>query len=385
MARATRKPTKHEGVYLRELTAGRVYDLAYRDRGKLRWESGFPSLKAALERRDELRYLTRHGATISSSRRRYREFVAGDYLPRLEGRVAEGELRSSTAAQYKRDIRNHLLPEFGPYRLDQIDVQQVERFRDKLTTGGLSNDSAKRILTTLGYTLKLARKWRLIAYNPVADADKPRARRRTPDVPSLAQIERLARAMPTTETAALVLFAAFTGTRKSECFGLRWTDVDLSRGKETARIVRQYYKGELIDETKTPAGAREIILAPRAATALRELSLSQQLDDRTNPHGLVFPSPAGSYWRDSNFDRRVWKSARKTAGLPELTFHTLRYFYISMVRAQGLPAALTEQLVGHVDERTHRGYTRPIPGTEPTIRAALKSAFRSPTGPKREH
>jgi hypothetical protein len=60
------------------------------------------------------------------------------------------------------------------------------------------------------------------------------------------------------------------------------------------------------------------------------------------------------------------------------TFHTLRYFYISMVRAQGLPSAITEQLVGHVDERTHRGYTRPIPGTEPLIRAALTAAFQPP-------
>jgi Phage integrase, N-terminal SAM-like domain len=47
--------------------------------------------------------------------------------------------RSSTATQYKRDIRNHLLPEFGPYRLDQIEVEQVERFRDKLTRCGLSS------------------------------------------------------------------------------------------------------------------------------------------------------------------------------------------------------------------------------------------------------
>jgi hypothetical protein len=180
--------------------------------------------------------------------------AADDYLPRLEARVAQGELRSSTATQYKRDIRNHLLPEFGPYRLDQIDVEQVERFRDKLTRRGLSNGSIKRVITTLGYTLKLARKWRLIQYNPVADADKPRARRRTPTLPTVDGIERLAQAMPTRETTALVLFAAFTGARKSECFALRWNDVDLTRGKETARIVRQFYKGELVDETKTPAG-----------------------------------------------------------------------------------------------------------------------------------
>jgi integrase len=186
--------------------------------------------------------------------------------------------------------------------------------------------------------------------------------------------------MPTRETSALVLFAAFSGARKSECFALRWSDVDLTRGKETVRIVRQYYKGELVEQTKTLAGAREILLAPRAAGSLRELSVAQQVDARANRHGLVFPSPRGSYWRDSNFDRRVWQKARVKGKLPNLTFHTLRYFYISMVRAQGLPTAITEQLVGHVDERTHRGYTRPIPGTEPLIRAALAAAFNARQG-----
>lgn len=112
---------------------------------------------------------------------------------------------------------------------------------------------------------------------------------------------------------------------------------------------------------------------------LRELSVGQQLDNRPNPHGLVFASPAGEHWLDTNFDRRVWRRARDAAALPTVTFHTLRYFYVSHVRAQGLPAALSEQLAGHVDERTHRGYTRPIPGTEPAIRDALARAFGETT------
>ncbi len=37
--------------------------------------------------------------------------------------------------------------------------------------------------------------------------------------------------------------------------------------------------------------------------------------------------------------------------------------------------AITEQLTGHTDERTHRLYTRPIAGTEAMIREALGRAF----------
>jgi integrase len=81
------------------------------------------------------------------------------------------------------------------------------------------------------------------------------------------------------------------------------------------------------------------------------------------------------YWLDTNFDRRVWKPLRDEPGLPGMTFHTLRYFYVSHIRAQGLPGSISEQLTGHADERTHRQYTRPIPGMERYIRQALGEAF----------
>ena len=42
----------------------------------------------------------------------------------------------------------------------------------------------------------------------------------------------------------------------------------------------------------------------------------------------AFPAPRGGYWRDSNWNRRVWQETRAKAGLPDLMFHTLRYFYV---------------------------------------------------------
>jgi integrase len=126
------------------------------------------------------------------------------------------------------------------------------------------------------------------------------------------------------------------------------------------------------------AGNREVILGADAAAILRDQSVRQQVDGRPNPHGLVFPSPEGSYSHDSNFNRRVRQKARTAAGLPDLTFHTLRYFFNSHIRSRGLATAITEQIVGHTDERTHRGYTRPIPGTEQIIREAQSGLFGKP-------
>ncbi len=52
---------------------------------------------------------------------------AGKRAQAVAGATAEDVAKQ--AAQYKRDIRNHLLPEFGPYRLDQIDVVFLTTFR----------------------------------------------------------------------------------------------------------------------------------------------------------------------------------------------------------------------------------------------------------------
>jgi hypothetical protein len=41
----------------------------------------------------------------------------------------------------------------------------------------------------------------------------------------------------------------------------------------------------------------------------------------------------------------------------------------------GLPASVTEQLVGHEDERVHRAYTQPVEGHKTMIRAGIDKAF----------
>ncbi|MEJ7568618.1 MAG: tyrosine-type recombinase/integrase [Gaiellaceae bacterium] len=366
---------KYTGVDDYMLKKGKRFRWKAEVNGRTGKRAGYMHEKDAAEARAAWVAEAMQGAGLGGRGKTLGAFWEGDYVPRRRAKVARGELRSSTVTQNERDGRLHILPALGKRRLQDITVEDVERFCDRLTAAEQSSDSVLRIRNTLGTAMKLARKWKLISFNPVTDSERPRPRRRTPTLPTLRQLESMADLAPTSTVRALVLVAAFTGIRKSEAFGLRWEDVDLSDGAERIIVRRQFYKGELVERAKSEAGNREIVLAPQAAAILRELSVGQQLDDRPNRHGLVFPSPMGVYWLDSNFDRRVWQPLREAAGLPDLKFHTLRYFYVSHVRAQGLPGAITEQLTGHTDERTHRLYTRPIAGMEPYIRAELGKAF----------
>jgi integrase len=231
-----------------------------------------------------------------------------------------------------------------------------------------------RIVNTLSGILTLAKRHQLIAFNPVDAVEKPPAKRQRDPYPlTLAEVRRLADAAPSADVRNLILAAAFTGARIGELFGLRWQNVKLEPGgRETALIIEQAYQGEVVDRPKTPTGRRQIELGPHAAEALRAQHVESS---RVNPLGLVFPSAEGTHQRQSNFTRREWLTTREKAKLPDVTFHDLRHFFVSHIRNAGLPTSVTEQLVGHSDERTHRGYTHALPGTEQMIRDALASAF----------
>ena len=80
---------------------------------------------------------------------------------------------------------------------------------------------------------------------------------------------------------------------------------------------------------------------------------------RTNPLGLLFPSPRGTWWRSSNFDRRVLAPAyhmagwRDEAGNGPWTWHSLRHVLCTTALfTWKLDATDVSAIAGHANVRT---------------------------------
>jgi integrase len=371
MGRAARERTRIPGIYKRTIYGGRktVYDIKIGNE----WVPGtFTRLDDAAAERERLVVERRNGVSFARQPT-FAAFVESRWRPRQQARVQQRKLRASTLNNYERDLANHILPALGERRLREVTVPEAQQLADDLSAAGLAAFTVNNILTALSSVFDLACKNGLASQNPVRLVEKPeaRAQRETPSL-TIAQVQRLAAAAPTTDDHNLVLVAAFAGLRISEAFGCRWENVILTPGAETLTVLEQFYKGEHVDRPKTRAGRREAPLCHTAAEALRSQLVESK---RPNPLALVFPSVEGKHQRDSNWNRRVWQPTRERAELPGLHFHDLRHFFISHVSNAGLAPALAEQLVGQVDDRTHRGYRRPIPGTEQHVRDTLARAF----------
>ena len=303
----------------------------------------------------------------------FHEFASEWYAARCP------EWKPKTQAAYLGELSDHLLPFFGSYRLDAIDVEAVDRYRArKVAEGRIGATYINKTISRLGQILDVADERRLIDRNPVRI--NPRNRRLKPVKPRrhyldrAEQIAALLDAAGAMDKAAegdgrsrhslsrrcLLAVLVFGGLRISEALALRWRDVDLASG-------RLY-----VDGTKTDAASRDVRLLPALAGELR----AHKAGTRTGgPDDLVFATSTGAAVSRTNTRSRVLGPAIERANVQlvkaghvpipkgegrgaSLTQHGLRHTCISLRAAIGDDLAVIAREVGHADlSVTHRIYT----------------------------
>ena len=102
----------------------------------------------------------------------------------------------------------------------------------------------------------------------------------------------------------LILTAIFTGLRASELRGLRWEDVDLTRGELHVRQRADCFNA--IGRPKSEAGERTVPLLPMLISTLR----AHRLACPKGTLDLVFPNGAGNVESHSNIVQRGLQPAR---------------------------------------------------------------------------
>jgi integrase len=286
----------------------------------------------------------------------------GEYLDQwLKGLPTSG-LRPSTVDGYRRCLL-YVTPALRAKRVDKLTASDLDvLYSDLLASGrrqaegGLSPRSVRYCHTVIQKALGDAVKKGELARNVATSASPPSAKSTKAPEMSWWTPEQLRTFLALTSDEALgPLFrvAAMTGMRRGEVCGLRWSDVDLEKGRIEVRQQLLALKGKLSfsERTKTDHGRRRIDL-DNATVAVLKSQRARQAADRLamgagyTHHGLVFTQPDGSPVDPESvakvFERRVAKSE-----LPRIRFHDLRHTRVAHLIAVGEQPLLIAKQLGH--------------------------------------
>jgi integrase len=223
-------------------------------------------------------------------------------------------------------------PTLGNKRLAELSPKDVYAWR-------LTVPEGHRFEATqaLRQVLNRAVEWSLIDSNPAKRGirNSPVPTREKRPFESWQQIEAIAAKIGPVY-GPMIVFAAATGLRPSELFGLERHDVDRQAG---VVYVRRAYANGRLKHTKTRLSNRAVPLQGKALEALDRLPQSE--------NEILFPNARGGRIDFRSFGRRHWNPAQRAAGIQPLRgLYDLRHTYATFALRVGIPVFAVSRFMG---------------------------------------
>lgn len=285
------------------------------------------------------------------------EFLTDTWLP-----AKRRQVRATTAYRYAWFVHNYINPAIGHVPLRQLRADHLDRLYESLaTTGGragagLAPKTIHEVHIIIRAGLDQAVDRRLIAQN-VANDSHARPSRRASLASRAWNAQELRRFLAAAASHRLypaLRLAAYTGMRRGEIIGLKWTDLDIAHSRLAICRTLQNVAGRPVEfAVKTRTSRRCVDLDPATTGELG--AWRRRLEQERLPNGdrdWMFVNPAGGPLNPDSlsqlFDRIV-----TATDLPRVRFHDLRHTHASLLVAAGTPIKVVSERLGHA----HPGFT----------------------------
>jgi integrase len=267
--------------------------------------------------------------------------------------VVQNTVALGTFERYEQYIRVHAIPALGRIRLGRLTPQHFQRLYQEKLVAGLSPTTVNHLHTVLHGAFAEAVRWGLVPRNVVALVRPPRKVHVEVVALTVEEARALLAAAAGNRFEVLFILALKSGMRRGELLALRWEDVDLDKGVLQVRgTLRRTREGLRIGTPKTPASRRKVVLSPSSVATLRRHQVRQQEErqaagDLWQDFGLVFPNTLGRPMEPRCLLSDVYRPLLRRAGLPPITFHTLRHTAATLLLAEGEHPKVVQELLGH--------------------------------------
>ncbi len=248
------------------------------------------------------------------------------------------------------------------------------QFAAWLTSEGRSPNTFNKYMNVLALVFRTVKEKARLTSNPWEDIQRKKLVTHGRRELTLAELRKVT-AAATGDLRLLLALGIYTGLRLGDCSTLRWSDVDLARG----RIVR------IPNKTGRSKPKPVVVpLYPTLAAMLAEIPEAER-------SGYVLPRIAADYQRHSSYVTDRVQTLFKNCDIEttraiegrmvaqvEVGFHSLRHSFVSLCREAGAPLSVVESIVGHSNPAMTRHYTHTSEAAALSAISALPSMSGEP-------
>ena len=272
-------------------------------------------------------------------------------------------VKPNTQGNVRKLIDNHILPNFGAYKLDKLTTPLIQsiinELADKTNRGEkgafLHYDKIhalnKRILQ-YGVTMQA------IPSNPARDVVLPRntqkAKRKKVKHFDNEELKKFLVYLDNLDSnryryyyeTTLYKFLLATGCRINEALSLSWSDIDLDNA--VVHITKTLNRELEINSPKSKASYRDIDIDQETVSMLKQYKLRQTKEAWKigQRESVVFSDFIHEYPSSSKLKRRLLTHFKR-AGVPNIGFHGFRHTHASLLLNSGIPYKELQYRLGH--------------------------------------
>ena len=272
-------------------------------------------------------------------------------------------VKPNTQGNVRKLIDNHILPNFGAYKLDKLTTPLIQSIINKLADNTNRGEKGaflhydkihalnKRILQ-YGVTMQA------IPSNPARDVVLPRntqkAKRQKVKHFENPELKKFLVYLDNLDShrfryyyeVTLYKFLLATGCRINEALALSWSDIDLDNA--VVHVTKTLNRDLEINSPKSKASYRDIDIDQATVSMLKQYKLRQAKEAWKigQRESVVFSDFIHEYPCSSKLKRRLLTHFKR-ADVPNIGFHGFRHTHASLLLNSGIPYKELQHRLGH--------------------------------------
>ena len=275
------------------------------------------------------------------------ELVVAEYLEAQDGVLKESTLLN------RRYVFRMFSDTFVRRSFDTLTRKELTAWTDRIAREkGLKVNSRNAFARHINALLKYAYEQGYIHDKDVRIEIRREHKEREKTLWTVEDIRRFEAIHKDEPTAKLYIIVAHTGMRSNEVRSLGWENIDFKNG--LIRIERQAAQskqaGRKTWTTLKSGHGRVVPMSDHLRKILERWRFEQRAwlhaHGAENEQDLVVTLLDGRYIYDGK-STRPFRALTRQADLPEITLHTLRHTYATLLIQQGLPLTGIQNLLGH--------------------------------------